>query len=209
VKVIYQSVSIPQNISDEKACVIPNTGIRCVIVGTLQEGKGQEDAIRAVSELVHRKINVELFIIGDGDPKYRNYLYELVSENKLDENVRFLGYVENPFPFVKSADVVLMCSRNEAFGRVTIEAMKLGKVVIGASSGGTVELIKNGVNGLLYTPRNYKELAEKIVYLHKHPEIAKQMGENARKWAEQQFTEERYGNEVFSILKQLVSPISP
>jgi len=205
VKVIYYSVSVPQNISDEKACVIPNSGIRCVIVGTLQEGKRQEDAIRAISELVHRRINVELFIIGDGDPKYRNYLHELVSENKLDENVRFLGYVENPFPFMKSADVVLMCSRNEAFGRVTVEAMKLGKPVVGARSGGTVELIKNGVNGLLYTPGDYKELAEKIIYLYEHPEIAKQMGENGKKWAEQQFTEERYGNEVFALLKQLVS----
>lgn len=203
VKVIYQSVSVPQNVPAEKVAFSPNAEIRCVIVGALQEGKRQEDAIRAIDKLVHMGIKVELCIIGDGDPKYRKYLHELVLKNKLDEYVKFVGYVENPFSFMKSADVVLLCSRYEAFGRVTIEAMKLGKPVIGARSGGTTELIRDGFNGLLYTPGDYEQLAEKIKYLYEHPDVARRMGENGLQWATERFNQTRYGEEMMAILEQL------
>lgn len=203
-RVIYQSVSVPKDISAERVPMAPNTGIRCIIIGSLQEGKRQEEAILAIGELVHVGINAELFIVGDGNPKYRDYLQKLVSENELDRYVKFIGYVENPFPFVKSADVVLMCSRNEAFGRVTVEAMKIGKPVIGARSGGTTELIREGFNGFLYTPGDYKELAAKIKYLYEHPDVVRDMGKNGLQWTKERFTQERYGEEVLTILQQLM-----
>ena len=203
-RVIYQSVSVPKDISAEEVPMAPNTGIRCIIIGSLQEGKRQEEAILAIGELVHVGINAELFIVGDGNPKYRDYLQKLVSENELDRYVKFIGYVENPFPFVKSADVALMCSRNEAFGRVTVEAMKMGKPVIGARSGGTIELIREGFNGFLYTPGDYKELAAKIKYLYEHPDVVRDMGKNGQQWTKERFTQERYGEEVLTILQQLM-----
>jgi glycosyltransferase involved in cell wall biosynthesis len=73
-----------------------------------------------------------------------------------------------------------------------------------ARSGGTTELIREGFNGLLYTPGNYKELAEKILHLHRHPDLAKKMGDNGQRWAAEYFTEERYGEEVLTILKQIL-----
>ena len=203
-RVIYQSVSVKKDISAEEVPMAPNTGIRCIIIGSLQEGKRQEEAILAIGELVHVGINAELFIVGDGNPKYRDYLQKLVSGNELDRYVKFIGYVENPFPFVKSADVVLMCSRNEAFGRVTVEAMKIGKPVIGARSGGTIELIREGFNGFLYTPGDYKELAAKIKYLYEHPDVVRDMGKNGQQWTKERFTQERYGEEVLTILQQLM-----
>lgn len=207
-KVVYQSVSVKQQFLNSQVAFSEQpdkeAGIRCIIIGSLQEGKRQEEAILAIGELVHAGINAELLVVGDGNPKYRDYLQELVSENELDRYVKFIGYVENPFPFVKSADVVLMCSRNEAFGRVTVEAMKIGKPVIGARSGGTIELIREGFNGFLYTPGDYKELAAKIKYLYEHPDVVRDMGHNGLQWATERFTQERYGEEVLTILGQLV-----
>jgi len=123
---------------------------------------------------------------------------------KLTNNVKFIGYVDDPSPFVRKADIALMCSRFEAFGRVTIEAMKLGKPVIGAKSGGTTELIRNNFNGFLYTPGNYRELAEKILTLYEHPDLLKEFGENGKKWANEQFTEERFGREIINTLQQVL-----
>ncbi len=205
-RVVYQAVDVQYQGSFSSLISKEQADIKCLIVGALQEGKHQEEAIRAIGELASKGINARLYIVGDGNPKYKQFLRTLVTQNSLEKCVRFLGYVNNPFPLMRQADVVLMCSRAEAFGRVTIEAMKAGKPIIGARSGGTEELIRVGFNGLLYTPGNYKELAEKIIYLYRHPEIARQMGENGQKWSKQRFTEERYGNEVFAILKQLVSP---
>ena len=207
-KMVYQSVSVKQRFLNSQVSFSEQpdkeAGIRCVIVGALQEGKRQEEAILAIGELVHAGIDAELFIVGHGNLKYQDYLQKLVSENELDRYVKFIGYVENPFPFVKSADVVLMCSRNEAFGRVTVEAIKIGKPVIGARSGGTIELIRDGFNGFLYTPGDYKELAAKIKYLYEHPDVVRDMGKNGLQWTKEYFTQERYGEEVLTILQQLM-----
>jgi glycosyltransferase involved in cell wall biosynthesis len=204
-KVIYCPVIIPQSTFPAKVTMTMNKGIRCVIVGALQEEKRQEDAILAIGELVHAGVKTELIVVGDGDPRYRKYLHDLVADNELDKCIKFIGYVENPLPFVQSSDVVLMCSKCEAFGRVSVEAMRMGKPVVGSGSGGTKELICNGFNGLLYTPGDYKELAEKIRYLYDHPNVARQMGENGLQWATERFTADRYGDEVLAILKQLIN----
>jgi len=208
-KTVYQSVSVKsQSLSEENFSfrkVDKDGEIRCIIVGALQEGKRQEDAIRAVDVLVHNKgLNAKLLIVGDGDSKYREYLHNLVAENRLNDHVTFTGYVENPFSLMQTSDVLLMCSENEAFGRVTIEGMLAGKPVIGARSGGTAELIRDGFNGYLYTPKDYRELAEKVYYLFEHPDDTRLMGENAKKWAEQRFTKDRYGKEILDILAQIV-----
>jgi glycosyltransferase involved in cell wall biosynthesis len=204
VKVVYQSVNFPQNISTGEIIRKSKRGIMCIIVGALQEGKRQEEAILAIGELVNMGIDAKILIVGDGNPEYKNYLQKLVLKNELDRCVKFIGYVENPFSFIKIADILLMCSRNEAFGRVTVEAMKIGKPVIGARSGGTVELIRDGFNGFLYTPGDYKELATKIKYLYENPDIAQEMGYNGLLWAKERFTKKRYGDEVLTILQKLI-----
>lgn len=203
-KIIYQSVTVPKVVLAERTNDIEG-GIICIIVGTLQEGKRQEDAIRAIGKLVQEGIKVKLYIVGKGDSEYQRYLQQLVRENNLEHYVVFLGYVEDPFPIMEKADVVLMCSINEAFGRITVEAMRLGKPVIGARSGGTTELIRDGFNGILYTPGDYQELANKIRYLYEHPDIAHQIGTNALQWARKRFTQDHYGDEIVKILRQLVN----
>jgi len=203
IKVIYQAVDVPHEVINKEVQILKNRKFSCAIIGSLQEGKRQEEAILAIKELLDKGLDVELFIIGKGNPTYEKYLRDLVSKNNLDNYVKFLGYIDNPFPYIKAVNAILLCSRFEAFGRITIEAMKMGTPVIGAKSGGTMELIKEGFNGFLYTPGDYKELAEKIVFLYQHPEVAREIGENAKKWAEQQFTRERYRNEVLTILNNL------
>lgn len=125
------------------------------IVGTLHEGKGQEDEIRAIGELVRRGIKAHLYILGEGDPKYKQHLDDLIDKNGIKANVSFLGYIPKAVQVMQHVDVVLICSRMEAFGRVTVEAMRVGTPVIGTRSGGTAELIRENFNGFLYTPGNY------------------------------------------------------
>lgn len=204
-KVIYYAVSLPNDNSSGKIPKDISASIKCAIVGQLQKGKRQEDAILAIRELVRIGLKPHLFIVGDGDPEYQRYLYELVYKNKLNDYITFTGYVDNPIPFMGAVDVVLMCSKMEAFGRVTVEAMKLGKPVIGTRSGGTEELIKDGFNGLLYTVGDYKELAEKIKYLYEHRDIAEAIGKNAQKWALERFSEDLYAEEVLATLQKVVA----
>jgi glycosyltransferase involved in cell wall biosynthesis len=81
--------------------------------------------------------------------------------------------------------------------------MKLGKPVIGAASGGTVELIRDGFNGLLYSSGNYKELAEKIRLLTLQPGMLALLGKNAKEFADSNFTDETYAGKIFKIAIRL------
>jgi len=58
-----------------------------------------------------------------------------------------------------------MCSRLEAFGRVTVEYLRRGRPVIGTRSGGTPEIVDDGVTGLLYNPGDIEALAEQIEHV--------------------------------------------
>lgn len=78
---------------------------------------------------------------------------QLVRRLKTEEiysNFRFLGFVDNLDEIRHSCDVMLMCSKDEAFGLVTVESMLAGLPVIGRNSGATSEIIENGKTGFLY-----------------------------------------------------------
>lgn len=176
------------------------------IVGVLHSGKGQMDAVLAVAELAKQAIYTRLRIVGDGDAKYLEELKQIATQNKIDENVEFMGYMDDPIPVMRSADIILVCSRSEAFGRVTVEGMLARKPVIGTRSGATLELVKEGFNGLLYEPGNHQDLSEKIKYLIDHPKEAKQMGVNGFAWASKEFTIEKCVSQVFNILQEAMQP---
>jgi glycosyltransferase involved in cell wall biosynthesis len=173
---------------------------RCMIVGALIEGKGQEESILALAYLKQRGIDAELIILGEGLHGYRRHLQELILEHDLMCRVYFGGWVDDSIAAMKSADAVLICSKCEAFGRVTIEGMVAGKVVIGARCGATVELIEDGINGLLYNAGDPNDLANKIMYLYENRDVAERLGRNARLWVEDYFTKSRYGEELMTLM---------
>jgi glycosyltransferase involved in cell wall biosynthesis len=183
--------------------------LRCVLVGRLQEGKRQEDAIRAIAKLISDGLKVELLMVGDGDPKYYSYLQEMIVQKGVGSSVKFAGQLDNPFPLIQDADVLLMCSKCEGFGRVTVEAMLFGKPVIGARSCGTIELVSDGFNGYLFEATDYEDLAEKIRYLYHNRDVAKKMGENGQQWANCKFNEERLRQELMGILEQVSASKDP
>jgi hypothetical protein len=115
--------------------------------------------------------------------------------------VRFLGYRENPYPVINEADIVLVCSRAEAFGRVAVEAMLLKKPVIGTNAGGTTELIRDGFNGFLYQGGQPRQLADRIEHLLDHEELIPQLGANGQAFARENFAGKRYGRSVVEQLE--------
>lgn len=179
--------------------------VRLVIVGRVQKGKGQEDAVCAIARLASKGIDAVLTIVGSGDDAYISILQRLADENGLQGSIRFMGYQADPGPEVRNADIVLVCSRAEAFGRVTIEGMASGRPVIGARAGATEALIDDGRTGLLYEPGNAEDLADKIEYLTSHPEMIEGMVGAARSVA-LRFTEpESHGNEVMHVLEEALA----
>jgi len=191
----FKGLNIVQNTYEQKVPIL-------VIMGGLHPGKGQIDAVLAITDLTKQGIQTKLIIVGGGDPKYLKQLKQSTIQNNIADYVNFTGYLDNPYPIMNSANIALVCSLSEAFGRVTVESMLLKKPVIATRSGATPELIKEGFDGLLYEPGNHSELAEKIRYLIEHPQEAKQMGENGFKEASTKYTIEKCAGEIFHILQK-------
>ncbi len=202
IKVIYQSVTIPSKMLNAEPPAIKKHKFQCIIVGRLFENKGQMDAIKAVSHLISQEhLDIGLWIVGDGHQEYEEYLKKIVEENNLGKFIVFLGWRDNPFPLVKKSDIAFMCSKSEGFGRVTIEAMLLGKLVIGARSGATTELIKDGFNGFLYQFGDFEDLAKKIQFCYENFSLTHQIGVRAKKWASEQFIQQSYGAKIAALLR--------
>ncbi|HYL94788.1 MAG TPA: glycosyltransferase family 4 protein [Terriglobales bacterium] len=189
--------------------IVPSNGkFRCVLSGAIAENKRQEDAVLALAELRRRQVEAELLLIGEGDGEYGRRLLNLVAQNHLQDRVHFLGQMENPMPELRAADVALVCSGAEGFGRATVEAMLAGKPVIGADNTATAELIHDGLNGLLYRTGDPQDLAAKIDYLYRHPGVALQFGSHGQAWAQRVFTRDRYREQLLPLLSELLPHVA-
>ncbi len=194
---IYNGISNEAIIKkDEK---IPHNGIHILITGRISETKGQHEAVAACELLLkHGIIDFELFVAGSG-----KVYFEISDE--LKEKVHFLGQVDNMPDVRNHIDIELICSKSEAFGRVTAEAMLAGIPVIGSNTGGTPELINDGVDGFLYDRGNIEMLANKIEILIKDKYLLKNFGRNAQKKAKKMFTIQRCVDEIENVYKDVVS----
>ncbi|MFB6280314.1 MAG: glycosyltransferase family 4 protein [Salinibacter sp.] len=169
------------------------------ILGRIQPSKGQEQAVRAVSRLRKTGMNVHLLIAGDGRKEHESSLKTLVRRLGVADTVSFLGFVDEPFSVYRKTDAVLMCSENEAMGRVTAEGMAAARPIVGRNSGGTSELVNHGVNGLLYD-EGVGALADCMQRLADDPEWARELGLNGWEKAVEKFTLESYAQKMYNVL---------
>lgn len=120
------------------------------VVGIFDPEKGQDLAIRIMPKVLEVYPKAKLHLWGDKKGKYKQSLLKMVKEFSLTPNVIFHGFEKDPNAIYGDMHVLLMCSKCEGFGRVTIEAMQRAIPVLGFNSGGTSELVKDGFNGYLF-----------------------------------------------------------
>lgn len=172
-----------------------------LLLGLIHPSKGQLEAVEAMALLKQRGVSARLLIAGDGRDAT---LKQRITDLGVADVVELKGFVKDPFPLFRSAHALLMCSRNEAMGRVTVEGMACALPVIGHASGGTLELVEEGLNGLLY-PGGAEALADRMQRLAADPGLARSLGENAARRAAERFSVERYASEVLEVYRGLLS----
>jgi glycosyltransferase involved in cell wall biosynthesis len=180
------------------------SGFNLVMVATIAPGKGQHEAIEAVHILRSKGLDIHLTLVGGHNHAYSVHVRELIKKHDLGNAVHIRGHSDRPLSYLIAADVVLVCSSNEAFGRVTIESMKLSTPVIGAKAAGTEELIRDGLTGLLYEPGNADQLAEKIEDLYWNPELRRQIGKKGRDWSVRTFTIDNYTSGLLDVIERTI-----
>ena len=178
------------------------------MTGRLVPEKGQHIAIEALKRLKKRgKLgNISLSFAGSL-PEYANdaYLKQLKSEaRELGDAVRFLGEIRNMEQLRAEMDAELVCSIGEAFGRVTIEAMRQGLLVIGSDGGATPELIEDGKTGLLFRNGETDALAACIEKAAEQRAWSRKIAEKGRESVSNRFTEQKNAEEIYQIMKQVL-----
>ena len=204
-EVIYNGFDIEHYIDTNRAHSLGDK-INLLLAGSIGPEKRPIDAVKAVYLLIQRGIkNVHLDIVGDGrKPEYMDKLRQYIQRHGLEEYIELLPFHGDLREIRKNSDIALMCSRGEALGRVTIESMAAGLLVIGANSGGTKELIEDGVSGYLYKVGSPRELADKIIYAIEHWDEAKKIIKTAQDNAEKTFSVKNYAIEIRKVYEQVV-----
>jgi FkbM family methyltransferase len=203
VRLLYGYIPPPEAKSGAAGFFSIPGAIKIGMFSSIQPSKGQEDIVRAVAQLTSRGRNIELVIAGFGFPNYHQYLTGLCRELGLESRVKLIGFLEDVYPTMREADIVVVCSRAEAFGRINIEAMLLGKPSIYPNTGGPTEYMVDGKTGLSYTPGNVDELVERLEVLIADPGRRAEMGHAGLAHAPAFFTKDRFSGEAYRSLLQL------
>ncbi len=169
------------------------------IIGNCEERKRQADFINAALMLcsIGKKINFSFLVIGSNKTPYCEKIKNMVKEYK--NNFYFINHVDNIYSIIKGLDLIVIASKEEAFGRVAIEAMICKKPIIASDTGGIPEIIINKKTGLLFKVEDYKQLAEYILYLYNNKQKQSEFGIKGYKRAKKYFSLDNYINSVKSL----------
>jgi len=177
------------------------------IIGRLDPQKGQAFLIRALKKIQVSNLKPNLLIVGESTLHegidYQKELFKLTEELDLQNQVFFHPFIKDVEIFYQAIDIFAMASLAETFGTVTIEAMLTGKAVIGTNTGGTPELLGNGVLGLLYTPNNEDEFVSGISILLNTPNKIDQLGKQAQTEAIANYDYKHICNSIGELIHKL------
>jgi glycosyltransferase involved in cell wall biosynthesis len=157
-------------------------------VGRLERQKNFEVLINAFAKVLE-SLDADLIILGDGPLKID--LENQVRALNINERVKFLGYLENPYPYIKKADVLALSSLWEGFGNVILESLALGTQVVSTDCpSGPSEILNNGEFGRLTLLNDSDDLAKKIIEAVKQPYDKKMLVKRSRDFAEDKISQQ-------------------
>jgi glycosyltransferase involved in cell wall biosynthesis len=155
-----------------------NSSPYILAMGRLVHKKGFDLLIRAFAQIAPEFPRVQLLIAGDGEE--RHALENLIDELKMRGRVVLLGFCDRATSLALfwGCEFFVLSSRLEPFGIVVAEAMAAHKAVLATRSGGVIDLMRPGENGLLVEPAS-DALANGMRQLLAHPAETRAMGERA------------------------------
>lgn len=182
-----------------------NKTLQFVLVGVIQEAKNQIDAVQAFALIINSGRKANLHFIGTENDNYVQEVKQLIERYGISDYVKFWGPQNNVPEILRTMDVGLMLSRNEAFGRVTVEYMLQNLAVIASDTGANPEIIEDKKSGLIYSYGNYKQLSEKMIELIDNRKLCLEIAKQGREQAKKRFTSIKNSKDIYSLYLKLLS----
>ncbi|MFI3242164.1 MAG: glycosyltransferase family 4 protein [Alphaproteobacteria bacterium] len=215
-RLVHRCVNIerfsPDSISEEriinviKSYNIPDDKKILLLNGRITRWKGHTLLLDALAKLEEK----DWLCIISGSDQGRKYfvdeLKEKVMELGLEDKVKFIGFCSDIPALLSVSDVVFSTAiEPEAFGRASIEAQAMGKIIIASNHGGSLENIVDGITGRLYENKNPDALASAIRWAFKLTDSQKKIiAKAAQKNVEDNFSVDAMCKKTIDVYKELI-----
>lgn len=189
---------------DERHIIFDKSEIIITMAGKIIQNKGQLDCLEKLVPILLANKNIVLQFAGVGSQEYIEQILDLKNRSGIcDNQIRFLGFVKEMNKLWSETDIAIVYSKFEAFGRVTVEAKMAGALVVGYDSGGTSELINDGVDGFLFND-NTKNLTKIILEILADKDKSQKVASKGRDCAMQIFTAENNAKDICELYNKLL-----
>lgn len=156
--------------------VFEDTKFHIVSCGRVSREKGMDLAVEACAKLVEMgHDNIHWWIIGGG-PEFQK-LRDQVAACHLEDHMTLLGMQDNPYPYIRRANLYVQPSRFEGYPMTVLEALVLGKPIVSTDNGGAGEMLTEGVTGTL-CPISSEGIAQAVHDLLNDQTLLNQMRRN-------------------------------
>ncbi len=178
---------------------IPDDAIVLGTIARLDPIKNQTMMLRAFQQVLAKKSNCYLLIVGDGDE--RTKLENLVDELTIRNNVIFTGYIAKPANHMKLMDIFLLPSLSEGTSMTLLEAMSIGKPCAVTDAGGNSEIILHEYNGLVSENGDADEFHKSLIRMVNDEHMLETFSINARKRFDSHFNRRQMTSQYEAIYK--------
>ncbi len=177
-----------------------------LFVGRLYHRKGLEILLHSIVEVLAVFNDVQFVISGTGFKKKELSLRLLAKELKIEDHVKFLGYVpDEKLPFLySSSNIFVLPAIYENFPFAILEAQSSGLPVISTKVGGIPEFLVDNENGFIIEPGNSLQLSQKLIEILQNPELAKKMGKQGRDLTEKNLNWQIITKQVVNLYQNLL-----
>jgi len=176
------------------------------MIGRLSPLKGHSDFLTAVSIIFRTIPHIKVKIVGDtnkGKEKYKDELKLLCRRLGIANCVEFIDHSDNVSEIFDGLDALVLASViPEGFGRVIIEAQASGVPVVATRVGGVVDIIEDGLNGVLVDAKDPNSIAEGILKVLKDKELALRLAQEGRRVVENRFTLDIMCRKTFDVYRE-------
>ncbi|OGH03171.1 MAG: hypothetical protein A2798_01945 [Candidatus Levybacteria bacterium RIFCSPHIGHO2_01_FULL_37_17] len=156
-----------------------------IFVSRVVKMKGIEEVIKAFFNILKTLKDGQLWIVGDGDKKYLEYLKTTMNTYTISSKVKFFGKVteEKKLELMRKSHLLLHASRKEGWGLVVIEAASQGTPSVVYNVSGLRDSVKNGKTGVVLSENTSVEMARQAIRLFNSEEEYSRIQINALEWS--------------------------
>lgn len=174
-----------------------------LFLGRLKREKGVLDLADIIDSLVSEEPKTFFLFVGPDEEYLRKEIQKRAL--KSTKRISFLEYTQTPEDYLAASDILCLPSYREGFGSVIIESAACGIPTVASRIYGITDAVVDDVTGLLFEPRDIKDLESKLLLLVQNPNLCQQLGKAAQERAVSEFSEHILINALGDLYNDILS----